>query len=106
MASTDVPSSLGWSVPEHDEHGPFRWTLADTTTLLMPRCGTDMRVKVALAFAVSEANITGIRVSSAGHELAFEQRSGEGTVLLAGRVTLPADAPQIVPILVLDPAYA
>jgi hypothetical protein len=102
-ASTDVPSSLGWSVPEHDEHGPFRWTVADTATLWVPRCGTDMRVEVALAFAVSEANITGIRVSLAGHELAFERRSDEGTVLLAGRVALPADAPRIVPIAIRVP---
>ncbi len=72
----------GFSVPEKDDTGPFRWTVARTASIVVVPCSGPMRIKVEVAFAVTEENLSGLRIALSGRPLHLQaEHDASGTVL-------------------------
>jgi len=86
-APASDPGLPGWSVGEKDSSGSFRWTVARSAALIVPRCGSFMEVEV-LATAISPENVERLRVRIDGQEVDVARTATPGGILVSGRVAL------------------
>jgi hypothetical protein len=87
----------GWGEAESDAKGPFRWTTSRSAEIDLPvDCSAPARLKVLIAYAVTERNLAAVRFLVNGREIPIRRAGTADGVLYSGDV----------PVGVLDRSHA
>jgi hypothetical protein len=80
-ADQDVLSS-GWSVPERDEKGAFRWTTSTSARLTFPAaCPDHSTLRVVVAFAIASENLDDLVLKANGQRLRYRRQTTDGSLV-------------------------
>jgi hypothetical protein len=88
--SKQVPTS-GFSTPEQDPHGPFRWTIAKQANVTLPACNQPFQVEVRVGYALSEQNITQFGLAANGTRIPVDRSNIADGVAFVGKSAAGTD---------------
>ena len=81
FADQDV-LSRGWSVPERDEKGAFRWTVSRSARLALPAaCPDHSTLRVVVGFAVASHNLEDLVLRANGQKLRYRRQTADGSLV-------------------------
>ena len=82
--SKEMPS-VGFSVPEQDAYGGFRWTIAKQARVILPACDQPYQIEVKVAFALSDQNIAQFGLIANGTTIPVDRTNIAGGVSYIGK---------------------
>jgi len=81
FADQDVLSS-GWSVPERDGKGAFRWTVSRSARLVLPAaCPDHSTLRVVVGFAIASHNLDDLVLRANGQKLRYRRQIADGSLV-------------------------
>jgi hypothetical protein len=80
-ADQDVLSH-GWSVPERDGKGAFRWTTSTSARLTFPAaCPDHSTLRVVVAFSITSHNLDDLAIRVNGQKLQYQRQTTDGSLV-------------------------